>query len=117
MTQLHGLIGMVAFFGAMLFVAIAAVMTRLSRGHVWLDRLVRLFEALLVVQVAIGALVYLSGVRPAEGIHLLYGLVILAALPLASSFASDAPPRPRSAVLTVGGLVVLLLAWRLLSTG
>ncbi len=73
--------------------------------------------ASLVVQVLVGVLLYVGGSRPLEPLHLLYGVAILAVLPLASSFAADAPPRPRSGVRAVAGLMVVLLAWRLLSTG
>ena len=70
-----------------------------------------------VLQVIIGLVVMIGGESPADGLHLLYGVGLVAVVPLALSFASDAPRRARSGVLVVAGLVALLLAWRLLVTG
>lgn len=117
MAALHGTVGLVVLVVLALFAIIAA-------GAAWLDRWPALIlslrwvvGALLVAQVALGALVYLSGARPSDGLHLLYGLAILAVLPVASSFAADAPSRSRSGVMAAAGLIGVLLAWRLLSTG
>ncbi len=118
MAQWHATLGMVVVTAALLFTLSAAIIAWLDRGgHDWIVRLRWAVEALLVIQVGIGALTYVAGSRPGEWLHLVYGIVILAVLPLASTFASEAPPRARSWVLAVGGLVIVLLAWRLLSTG
>lgn len=118
MSQLHGTLGMLALVAALLFALAAALVAWLDRGgDAWIARLRLALEAILVVQVLIGLVLFLAGARPSEWLHFVYGLGILAAIPLATSFASDAPPRARSGVLAVAGVVVLLLAWRLLSTG
>jgi heme A synthase len=118
MVQLHATLGIVVMAAALLFVVLAAASAwLLQRGYAQIDRLRLIMEGLLIVQVVVGAIVFISGSRPGEWLHLVYGIAILAALPLAASFASEAPPRPRTGVFAVGGLVILLLAWRLLSTG
>jgi heme A synthase len=117
MQPLHALLGSVAMAVAALFAIGAAVAAWLDRGHRLVRRAGLAVSAVLVIEVLVGAVLYLGGARPAEGLHLLYGLVILAVLPFASSFASEAPPRSYTGALAVGGLVILLLAWRLLSTG
>jgi hypothetical protein len=118
MTQWHATIGIAVMAVALLFALVAGLTAWLDRGgHGWILRLRLGVEALLLVQVALGALLYVAGGRPGELLHLVYGIAILGVLPLATTFASDAPPRSRSWVLAVAGLVILLLAWRLLSTG
>lgn len=117
MQPLHASLGPIVMGIGALFALGAGIASWLDRGHLLVRRAGFAVGALLLIQVAFGALVYLSGARPGEGLHLLYGIVILAVLPLASSFAADAPPRAHSGVLAVAGLVVVLLAWRLLSTG
>lgn len=117
MQPLHAALGSIVMAAAVLFGIGAGTAAWLDRGHVAVRRAALVLGALLVVQLALGALVYAVGSRPDDGLHLLYGVAILAVLPLASTFASDAPPRSHSAVLAVAAIVILLLAWRLLSTG
>ena len=117
MQPLHASLGPIVAIAGLAFAIVAGVSAWLDRWHLVVRRLAPVLGGLLVLQVALGAIVLLSGARPSEGLHLLYGIVILAVLPLAASFAAEAPPRPYSGVLAVGGLVVLLLAWRLLATG
>jgi hypothetical protein len=118
MSQWHATLGIAVAGVALLFVLVAGITAWLDRGgHAQIVRLRLGVQALLAVQVVLGALLYLTGARPAEVLHLVYGVAILGVLPLATTFASDAPPRARSWVLAVAGLLILLLAWRLLSTG
>jgi hypothetical protein len=118
LADLHGTLGFLILVAALLFVLVAAITAWLGRGgDAWIARLRLVFEAILLVQVVVGAIVFLTGARPTEWLHLVYGIAILAVIPLATTFASEAPPRSRSGVLAVAGLVILLLAWRLLSTG
>ncbi|HEX5396827.1 MAG TPA: hypothetical protein VFX74_07000 [Candidatus Limnocylindria bacterium] len=117
MQPLHAILGSVVMAAAAVFVIGAGSAGWLDRSHSLVRRAAWVLVGVLVIQVLIGAILYLGGSRPAEGLHLLYGVAILLALPFASSFASEAPPRSYSGVLAVGGLVILLLAWRLLSTG
>jgi hypothetical protein len=118
LVGLHATLGVLILAAGVLFALAAGSVAWLGRGgDVWVARLRLVLEFVLVVQVVIGAAVFLTGARPTEWLHLVYGVAILAAIPLATTFASEAPPRARSGVLAVAGVVILLLAWRLLSTG
>ncbi len=102
--------------GAALLSAVSAGAAVVDRGGPWVERLRRAVLALVASEVLLGGVLWLSGARPAEGLHLLYGALILGPLPLASSFAAEAPPRARSWVLAVAGGLLLLFAWRLFAT-
>lgn len=117
MQYLHHLLGTAILVAAAVYLVVALVGAWLDRWHAGIARSGAALTGLLAIQAVIGAVVYLSGVRPADGLHLLYGVVIIGVLPLAATFASEAPPRPRTGVAAAGGALVLLLAWRLLSTG
>lgn len=118
MTHWHATLGIVVVGVALLFALIAGATAWLDRGgHAQIVRLRLGVQVLLVIQAVLGVVLYLTGNRPGEVLHLVYGVAILGVLPLATTFASDAPPRARSWVLAVAGLLILLLAWRLLSTG
>ncbi len=96
---------------------VAAGAAGLRNGARWVDGLRIGVTAVVVVQAAIGAVTWLSGERPGEPLHLVYGAAAIAVLPLAATFASEAPPRPRAWVLAVALGILLILAWRLASTG
>jgi hypothetical protein len=118
LTGLHGTLGFLILVAGLLFALVGGITAWLGRGgDAWVVRLRLVLEGILVVQVLVGAVVFISGARPTEWLHFVYGVAILAVIPLATTFASEAPPRARSGVLAVAGVVILLLAWRLLSTG
>jgi heme A synthase len=117
MQSLHAQLASGVVAGAALLVVSAGLAAWLDRGHAWIRRAALVMMALLVGEVLVGGIVYLGGGRPGEALHLLYGIAVLAVLPIASTFAADAPRRAYSGVLAVAAAVVLLLAWRLLSTG
>jgi hypothetical protein len=115
-AALHA-IGALVVFVTVAFAAVAASVAGLRGGARWIDPLRTAVLTVVVVQVAVGAATYLTGSRPAEPLHLVYGLAAVGVLPLAATFASEAPPRPRAWVLVVVLAVLLLLIWRLASTG
>ncbi len=117
MQYLHQLLGTAILAVAALYLVVAVLAAWLDRWHPPLARSGAALTGLLAVQAAVGAIRYLSGARPEEGLHLLYGLAIVGLMPLAATFASEAPPRSKSAVTGVAAGLALLLAWRLLSTG
>jgi hypothetical protein len=116
MGQLHAL-GANAVIVAILFTGLAAAVIALRGGSPWTDRLRLGLTGLIGLQVLGGALVLLGGGQPGETLHLLYGAVGLVVLPAAGSFAESAPPPDRAWVLLVACGLLLLLAWRLASTG
>ncbi|MDQ6682975.1 MAG: hypothetical protein M3Y88_06870 [Chloroflexota bacterium] len=116
MSAVHGFGASLALIVVVLFIGFesASALLCLPARWRWVERLVLLA---LGSQVVIGAALYLGGARPREPLHLLYGAALLAVIPLASTFAAEAPPRPRGVVMVGAGIVLLLLAWRLRSTG
>jgi hypothetical protein len=88
-----------------------------DRGHDAIRPLIGLVLAVFVAQSLIGLVLLLGGGAPSEGLHLLYAIGLVVVIPLAQSFATDAPDRARSVVLAVAGIIALALAWRLFATG
>lgn len=117
MTDLHATVGMLTFGATALFLFSAAIAAILDRWHEGARILAGVVLGAFVVQSGIGLVVLIGGEEPQEGLHILYAVGLVAVLPLALTFASEAPRRSRSAVLAVAGVAALLLAWRLLVTG
>lgn len=98
-------------------IGLIAVGAALRGGAAWIDRLRIGLTMLIGLQVVAGLIVLATGARPAEGLHFLYAIAALGLLALAGTFGSEAPPRPRAWILAAACAVLLLLAWRLASTG
>ncbi len=117
MAGVHATGGFALLFVSAAFVIGALVCTRLPGWFPGLTRARNALVALIGVEVALGGILYAQGRRPAESIHLLYGIVALLALPAAMTFAVEAPPKSKAGVLAVAGVVVCGLVWRLMATG
>lgn len=102
---------------AVVATGLTAAVLALRGGSPWVDRLRLGLTAVIGLQVALGAVTLIGGKQPAEPLHLLYGAVGLLVLPAASSFAAEAPHADRAWVVVAACAVLLLLAWRLASTG
>jgi hypothetical protein len=109
--------GALIVFAAAVLATVAAGAAGLRGGARWVDALRVGVTALVLAEAAIGAVAYLTGARPAEALHLVYAAAAVALLPLAATFASEAPPRPRAWVFALALGVLLILLWRLASTG
>jgi len=116
MAQLHS-IGASVVLGALVVTGLAGVLIAIRGGSRWTDRLSIGLTVAFGLQVAGGVVLLAVGARPRESLHLLYGLAALALLPLVTTFASEAPPRPRAWVLVSACLILMVLAWRLATTG
>lgn len=99
------------------FVVAALALTILGGARPWLEWSRRTLAFLFLLQVSLGALLYVTGDRPAEDIHVLYGALVAGVFPLAHAFSSEAPAKARAGVLAAAAVVTLGLLWRLLSTG
>lgn len=117
MQQAHATGGVLLLGAIVLFLAVALVLTFTGGMRPWLETLRKVMTGLVAVQVGIGALLYAMGQRPAETLHLLYGAVALGVLPFASTFSSEAPPKARAGVISLGAVLTLGLLFRALSTG
>ncbi len=78
---------------------------------------VLLSEAVIAVQAALGIGLAISGHRPAEGLHFLYGPLVLLALPVAMLIGSRTDERGEHLALLGGCAAVVLLSLRAISTG
>jgi hypothetical protein len=117
MSELHAAAATGLIAGAVGFAVVGGVMAALDRAPAWLDWLRIALVIAIAIQAAIGLLVLVGGSAPAEQIHWLYGVVVLAVPVLAPSIVEEAPPRWRAAVFALAGLLVAILAWRLAATG
>lgn len=117
MTEIHALVGplLMVLLGAMAVAATAAVL--LDRSAEILEWLRRGLLALVVAQAAIGLALATRGSGPDEGIHWLYGVVIVLALLLPGSLRTDLPARQRTGAVAAGAFLAVLLAWRLGASG
>ena len=73
--------------------------------------------SLFVIAAASGGLLLLSGAQPGEGLHFLYAVIALTAIPLARSFLGRARPRFAAALLLVAFVVLGAVTYRLFTTG
>ena len=81
------------------------------------DRLERILLVVLVIAIAGGLGLLVGGGRPRELLHFVYAIVVLSALPIASTMTKKASPRSRGLAGVVGALVALVVVARLFGTG
>ena len=117
MESLHGAGALVALAGAALLGIGGGVAAWLDRWHDIVRRVAAVVAAVFLVVAASGLGTLAGGASPAEGLHLLYGTVLVLVVPAGLVFASEAPARARSGTVGVVGLAALLVAWRLFATG
>lgn len=77
----------------------------------------RLTFLAIVVQGAVGLVLFFTGSRPAQGLHWFYGPAVLLSLPVAWSFARPGDERREALALFAGSLAVFLFSIRALGTG
>jgi hypothetical protein len=110
--------------GALVVVVLAAlvalavygvVLTVLGRTpDVWTKRAVGVAVALLVVQAAIAAVQVFTGTAlPETSTFLIYLVVSVCVLPIATQFATAEPTRWGGAVVAVGAIATAVAVWRL----
>ena len=73
-------------------------------------------EVLFVLQALVGIGLYTSGRRPHDSLHLLYGVLLIITLPVATSYTSSHDKRREPLVFGVAGLFMTGLAIRALTT-
>jgi hypothetical protein len=84
----------------------------------------KVFRALLVATAALGVLQAIFGLllltqgrRPAEGLHFVYGIIVLAAIPVAYVYSDQKQVRRDILILTIAAVAVVGAAFRALATG
>jgi CDP-diglyceride synthetase len=73
-------------------------------------------EVLILVQGALGAYLWIIGLRPARNIHVLYGIVAALAIPLIFFYTKGREERPEMLMYAVGFLILAGLLLRAMST-
>jgi hypothetical protein len=84
----------------------------------------RIFRLLLqvtaglgVLQAIFGGLLFLQGKHPAEGLHFVYGLIVLGAIPVAYVYSDQKQVRRHIVIMSIAVLAVVGAAIRALATG
>jgi hypothetical protein len=70
-----------------------------------------------VVQALMGGILWLSGARPSDPLHYVYGGIVLIALPVAYVYADNKSARRDMIVFTIAVFVVVAAAVRAFMTG
>ena len=118
MSQAHALVGQVAMVLGLVaaFWSIALVATRRTPGAFFLGNLVWVFVTIAVAAI-LGAAMIASGASLRDGLHVVYGGLVLGVLPGAMLISSGRPERQRSIVAAVSAVVLVILLVRLFQTG
>jgi hypothetical protein len=106
----------VVVLGALVALAVyGVVIAVLNRPpDVWTKRAVGVAVALLVVQAAIAAVRVFGGISlPETSTFLIYLVVSVCVLPIATQFATAEPTRWGGAVVAVGAIATAVAVWRL----
>ncbi len=105
------------------------VMTRRARGATaaplgGFAGILRIFRPLLwataiagLVQDALGGILFLQGHHPGEGLHYVYGLIVLAAVPVAYVYSDQKQVRRDIIIMTIAAAAVVGAAIRAFATG
>jgi CDP-diglyceride synthetase len=73
-------------------------------------------ELLVLVQGVLGAFLWFSGQRPAQGIHIMYGIVSALAVPVVYFYTKGREERPEMLMYSVAFLVLIGLILRAMVT-
>lgn len=84
----------------------------------------RIFRVLLavaaglgVVQAIIGGLLVTQGCNPREPLHYVYGIIVLAAIPVAFTYSDQKQVRRDIIIMTIAAVAIVGAAFRALATG
>jgi hypothetical protein len=101
---------------AVIIVVVWTVVLAVSRGTPGrgYDRAQASTVGIIALAAIVGAASFISGARPADGLHLLYGAVAILLIPFARSFLRGVAPRDTLillvAVVALGGVIYRLFA-------
>ena len=79
--------------------------------------LLTITAALGVIQAILGGLMYLQGARPGDGLHYVYGGIVLLAIPVAYVYSDQAQVRRDIIIMVIAIVAVIGAAIRALMTG
>ena len=75
-----------------------------------------LTEALFIAQGLLGIALFLAGRHPRDHLHILYGVLLVLAIPIAASYTSSHDRRREALVYGIVGLVMIGLTIRAFTT-
>lgn len=103
---------------------VALVMVRGSSPQQRSAGVLRVFRVLLTItaalgllQAIVGGLMYLQGARPGDGLHFVYGGIVLLAIPVAYVYSDQARVRRDIIIMVIAALAVIGAAVRAFMTG
>lgn len=118
MSQLHGFLGLIALVLGLMAAGWSVGLALASKPPS------RLFVRSLIVVVvgvvlaaATGGAIAIAERPPDDPLHVVYGIAALAVLPLTAVMGAGRPANQRSIVLSVAGVVLVVLLFRLVETG
>jgi len=79
--------------------------------------LLTITAALGLIQAIVGGLLWLNGARPGDGLHFVYGAIVLLAIPVAYVYSDQAQVRRDIIIMVIAVLAVIGAAIRALMTG
>ena len=114
---IHVILGVAAIGAVVVGLVWAAVLALKGRsGGRFSDRFQAVLIGAIFLAAIAGAAVFVTGARPADGLHVVYGAVAILLIPFARSFVSGGTRRDRLVMLVA--LVVLGgVMYRLVATG
>jgi hypothetical protein len=71
----------------------------------------------LALTIAGGFGLFMRGARPREILHFIYAGLAITTIPLINTFTGKLSPRARGLAAMFGAIIVLVIMWRLSSTG
>ena len=118
MSDLHRLAAQLALILAALLVGWSLALLALRRRPGGLFAGNAAWTGLAILAAAgVGLVMLLQGDSPADGLHVLYGVLAAGVLPATLPTMEGRPPQQRATVLAVGAVVLLILLLRLFQTG
>lgn len=118
MSQVHGFIGMMALVLTSLAAlwSVGSALAGKPPGRLFVGNLVWVVIG-VALAAATGGLVAVAQRPPDDPLHVVYGVIALAVMAGAGILMVTRPEAQRSAVLSVSGIVLAILLFRLVETG
>ena len=124
LEQIHGDMAPVILVAGGITLICGIVALIVARGGGGGAGMMRVFRVLLtitaalgLVQAILGGLLYLQGARPAEGLHYVYGGIVLLAIPVAYVYSDQAKVRRDIIIMVIAVVAVVGAAVRAMMTG
>jgi len=118
MSQLHGFLGLMALALALMAAgwSIGNALAGRPPGRLFVGNLVWVVIAVVAAGLS-GAAIAIAERPPEDVLHVVYGLLAVALLPGAALIVARRPSGQQSTVLSIAGVVLAVLLFRLLETG